>query len=124
MMIGRVEERLRGQVAEEVRSWMARRRLSGVRLAQQIDRTQAYVSRRLTGEVAFDVDDLERIAQALDVPVARLFGEINDAARPTRQKSSTASTDRREPCRATGRRPLNISSATRRPRVISSEVAA
>jgi len=52
---------------------MGRRRLSGVGLAVRIDRTQAYVSRRLTGEVAFDIDDLERIAKALDVQIADLL---------------------------------------------------
>lgn len=66
-------QRLREGVAEEIRSLMARRRISGVRLASEIGRTQAYVSRRLVGEVAFDVDDLERIARVLGVSVQALL---------------------------------------------------
>lgn len=65
--------RLRTSVAEEVRVLLARRRMSGVKLAAAIDRTQAYVSRRLNGDVAFDVDDLERIASALGVEVVDLI---------------------------------------------------
>lgn len=66
-------QRLREGVAEEIRSLMARRRISGVRLASEIGRTQAYVSRRLVAEVAFDVDDLERIARVLGVTVQALL---------------------------------------------------
>jgi len=50
-------ERLKLTVAEEVRVLLARRRLSGVKLAELIGRSQVYVSRRLRGEVAFDVED-------------------------------------------------------------------
>ena len=66
-------QRLRLEVAEEIRAWMARRRISGVKLAEQIGRTQPYVSRRLNGEVAFDVDDLEHIAAALGITVRDLI---------------------------------------------------
>jgi DNA-binding Xre family transcriptional regulator len=68
-----IEQRLSVQVAEEVRSWMARRRVSGVKLAERIGRTQQYVSRRLNGDVAFDLDDLGHIAIALDVGIADLL---------------------------------------------------
>lgn len=52
---------------------MARRRISGVKLAEQIGRTQPYFSRRLNGEIAFDLDDLERIADVLDIAVTDLL---------------------------------------------------
>lgn len=52
---------------------MARRRIRGVELAKAIHRSQAYVSRRLNGETAFDLDDLELIAEALGVKVADLL---------------------------------------------------
>lgn len=64
---------LRAAAAEEVRVWMARRKISGVRLAAMIGRTQPYLSRRLTGEVAFDLDDLEAIATALGIQPAQLL---------------------------------------------------
>lgn len=59
------DEPLRAVVAEEIRAAMARRRLSGAGVARAVGKSQSYVSRRLTGETAFDLDDLEKIAGAL-----------------------------------------------------------
>lgn len=56
---------------------MGRRRMSGVKLAARIGRTQSYVSRRLTAEVAFDLDDLERIADVFDMSFAQLMARID-----------------------------------------------
>lgn len=64
---------LREVVSEEIRALLARRRMNGVQLALRIGRSQSYVSRRLTGETAFDTDDLERIAEVLGVNVNSLF---------------------------------------------------
>jgi transcriptional regulator with XRE-family HTH domain len=64
---------LRERIAEEIRVLLARRRISASELARQIGATQPYISRRLTGETAFDVDDLEKIAACLDVEVADLL---------------------------------------------------
>jgi transcriptional regulator with XRE-family HTH domain len=58
---------LRETAAEEVRALMARRRISQSRLAQQVGLTQSALSRRLTGDIAFDLDEIERIAIALGV---------------------------------------------------------
>jgi transcriptional regulator with XRE-family HTH domain len=94
---------LRSYVAEEVRVWLTRRRLSGVKLAAAIGRSQPYVSRRLNGETAFDVDDLERIAAVLgvspetlvrrhggttQVPTAGLAGDL-DQVKVTRRAPLT-----------------------------------
>lgn len=65
---------LRSQVAEEVRALMGRRRISGVKLAKALGRSQPYVWRRLSGETAFDVDDLQALARILNVSVVDLFG--------------------------------------------------
>ncbi|MDG4791880.1 helix-turn-helix transcriptional regulator [Micromonospora sp. WMMD1102] len=69
----RVQNRLRELVAEEVRALLGRRQMSGAKLATAIDRSEMYVSRRLRGETAFDLDDLERIAGVLGVQVADLL---------------------------------------------------
>ena len=71
---------MRGRVAAEVRAEMARSRLSGNRLAQIAGKSQAYWSRRISGEVAFDVDDLGTIADVLGIDVATFFGV--DAGNP------------------------------------------
>ena len=64
---------MRMQVAGEVLAWMARRRMSAPRLAGVLGVSPTYVYRRLNGETALDVDDLDRMARALDVPVSTFF---------------------------------------------------
>jgi transcriptional regulator with XRE-family HTH domain len=60
-------------VADELRGLIAKRRISGVRLAQMAEMSQPYLSRRLNGAVPFDLDDLDRIAHALDIDVLKLL---------------------------------------------------
>lgn len=69
---------LRDSVAEEVRSWLGRRRMSGAQLARLLGKSQTFVARRLDGRQAMDLDDLEMIAGVLNVSVVQLLG---DAAR-------------------------------------------
>lgn len=64
---------MRAAVAEEIRALLARRRISASELARRMDVTQPYISRRLTGDTALDLDDLERIANVLGVQVLDLF---------------------------------------------------
>lgn len=88
---GGTERRLGPTVAEELRALLARRRLSGVQLAKQIHKSQPYVSRRLNGDVAFDLDDLEAIAAVLDIQVTDLF---RDTQRRSSQDFEHAPADR------------------------------
>jgi transcriptional regulator with XRE-family HTH domain len=60
-------------VAAEVRAEMARQQLSGVRAARALGWTQNYISVRLRGAVPFDVADLIKIADLLEVPVSVFF---------------------------------------------------
>ena len=60
-------------MAGEVRAHLARARLSGRQAALQLGWTQPYMSRRLTGDIPFDVADLEAIADLLGIPVTALF---------------------------------------------------
>jgi transcriptional regulator with XRE-family HTH domain len=64
---------LTANVAGQVRAEMGRARLSGTQLADKIGRSHAYMSRRLTGTVAFDTDDLAAISDALGVAVVDLI---------------------------------------------------
>ena len=64
---------LHEKVAAEVRAHLARQRLSGRQAAMRLGWTQPYMSRRLTGEIPFDVTDLEAIAGLLNVPVTAFF---------------------------------------------------
>lgn len=64
---------LAGQTAREIRAEMGRQGVSQETLAVRLGWTQRSLSRRLTGDVAVDMSELERIAEALAVPVARLI---------------------------------------------------
>lgn len=64
---------MRELVAEEIRALLGRRKMSGSELARRMGVSQKYMSRRITGETAFDVDDLYAIAQMLGVDVAGLL---------------------------------------------------
>lgn len=59
---------------------LARHRRSGRSMAFELGWTQPYISRRLTGEVPFDVNDLAAIAAALGVSVISFFA-MDDGAR-------------------------------------------
>jgi len=82
-------------VAEEIRATLARRRMSASALARALGKSQTYVWRRLSGETAFDTDDLERIAGVLRVAVVDLLPEdVRQASRVTaRYRDPAASTD-------------------------------
>lgn len=69
-------------VAGEVRAQLARHRRTGADVARQLGWTYPYISRRLTGHVPFDVNDLAAIAAALDIQVTDLFPN-GGAYRPT-----------------------------------------
>lgn len=75
--------------AGEIRATLARRRIAGKDLAQQLGVSRSWVSYRLTGTTEITLNDLERIARALDVPIADLIpvrqtgGGIKDRSEPT-----------------------------------------
>ena len=62
------------RIAATVRAELARRQISGAKLAEQLGWSQPYVQRRLSGRVAFDVDELGRIADVLSIDLADLVG--------------------------------------------------
>jgi transcriptional regulator with XRE-family HTH domain len=63
------------RVAANVRAELGRHSRSQADLGQALGRSQPYVSRRLSGKVAFGVDEVEQIASWLGVPVGVLLGE-------------------------------------------------
>lgn len=52
---------------------MARKKLTQQELARALGVVQQTVSRRLTGEVPFDVAELSQVAQILEVPVTKFL---------------------------------------------------
>lgn len=62
-------------IAGELRALMARNRVTGTALAKLLGWKQQYLSRRLTGAVPLDVNELATIAEVFDVPVEQFFAE-------------------------------------------------
>lgn len=72
------ETLLSSRVAEEIRVWMTRRRMSGAALARALNVSTAWVSYRLTGSQEIGLNDLQRIASALEVDPMDLFPRGSD----------------------------------------------
>ena len=64
---------IRDQVSEEIRVLMARHKWTGRKLATVTGIHEATLSRRLSGEYTFTLDELDLIAGALGVPITALF---------------------------------------------------
>lgn len=67
-------ERLHERATEEIRVLLARRKMSAAELARRAGQKPAALSRRMTGDIAFDLDELQVIARELGVTVVELLG--------------------------------------------------
>ncbi|MHB1595364.1 MAG: helix-turn-helix domain-containing protein [Streptosporangiaceae bacterium] len=70
------EAGIQEKVAEEVRVAMARRRMTGRALALRLGWTAPFLSRRLTGDVAFTITELFDVARILDIPLSALIPQV------------------------------------------------
>ena len=61
------------RIAAEIRAEVARQRATQVQLAQLLDLSQAAVSRRLSGDTPFTLNELAAIAQFLNVPITKFI---------------------------------------------------
>lgn len=60
-------------VAEEIRAALARKRVTGRELARRLQVSSPWVSQRLTGATEIGLNDLQRIANAIDVDLYDLL---------------------------------------------------
>lgn len=60
-------------VAGEVRAEMARQQISQQRVADVLKVSRQAFNRRITGDIPFDVAELEKIAEFLGVPVTNFM---------------------------------------------------
>lgn len=69
------------QVAGEVRAEMARQRKTSSDLATALGTSQSSASRRLTGETAFDLDEVAVVADWLNIPISQVLrrGHFSEA---------------------------------------------
>lgn len=63
---------VRKQIGQNVQAELVRLGLDQYKLAEMLGISQPQVSRRVTGQIGFEAAELVRIAEALNVPVARL----------------------------------------------------
>ena len=89
-------------VAAKVHAEMARQRMSQTAIAERMAVSQAYVSRRLTGEVAFDLVELDLVASILGVPVEQFVAR--DTATPRAHPMPTPSASAKTPPGRRGRK--------------------
>jgi transcriptional regulator with XRE-family HTH domain len=68
-------------VAEEMRVLFARRLITPAKVARALGWTDNYISRRLTGKVPFDVNDLAALAELLGVPIMTFFVPLEESPR-------------------------------------------
>ena len=68
------------RVAATVRAELARQRIPSRRVREALDMGRSSLSRRLTGETPFDVNEIVALARLLELPTAVLLGE--DCATP------------------------------------------
>lgn len=65
-------------VASEVRSILGRRMVSQRELARALNVSPNYMSRRIRGELPFDIEELMAIARLLDIPITELVDQEGD----------------------------------------------
>lgn len=75
-------------VASEVRALMGRQDVNKSELARRLETTHTWVSTRVRGEVPIDLNDLQRIADALSVTVADLLPSTIRAGKTTERYPS------------------------------------
>lgn len=61
-------------VGAEVRGLLAKHRISQTAAGQRLGLSQAAMSRRINGEIPFNVDELSALADLLGVPASTLLG--------------------------------------------------
>ena len=63
------------RITEEIRVALARRKMSASELARRAGWGQGYIARRMDGRAPLSVDDLDRIAEVLDMSINDLIPE-------------------------------------------------
>ncbi len=104
--------------ARKIRGHLGEERISVAALARKLGWSQSYLARRVDGRVAFDLDDLEKVAEEIGVQVTDLLptkdiaNTLRNCAPTKRPRSKAVSSSR--PARAASRPPARPTGATPR----------
>ena len=79
--------------SEVFRAHMGRQRLSGKVLAAKAGVSQNYLAKRLRDEVSFNVNDIEILAKALQLPLTNLTAEVAATVERMNQKAAGPASD-------------------------------
>lgn len=66
------------RIGREIHAELIRQGLTQEQLAERLDRSQQWISRRITGTTPVDASDLEAIAAALGVSIHHLLPPVTD----------------------------------------------
>lgn len=83
-------------VAKEIRGIMGREEISQTTLAKKLDRSQAYISDRINYKAAFDLDDIEGLADLISEDPFDLLERITSRAREESERPQRPGLSRRE----------------------------
>lgn len=82
-VLGTTPATLREHVAEEIYGWLGKRRMSVAELARRLGHANSMsLFRRLEGKIAWDVDELGKVAKILRIRVSDLLPDEAVAAAP------------------------------------------
>lgn len=110
---------LSDQAADEIRALLGRRRISQAELARRLEVNSSWLNYRLTGRQPIDLNDLQLIADALDVSPATLLGLPYGAPNTLRNQAAPQKARSRRPLTARkDTRPPNTRKDTRRPSLL------
>ena len=71
-------------VSAEIRAELARQRISGMKLAEMMGRSQNYLAKRLRDEIPLSLNDVEDIGSALHLPAGSLVARASESIRGLR----------------------------------------
>ena len=86
---------MRQVVTENIRALMARRGVRQPQIMALLGLSQPAVSRRLNGQLAWDIDELEKIGIAFEVSVAELVGGTSQDPGPGSSRTTRQHDDHR-----------------------------
>lgn len=66
-----------------IKELLREKNMTAVSLAEKIEITQPNMSRIINGKIAPSLDTLEKISQALEIPITELF-DVGEYSEPTR----------------------------------------